>query len=239
MAARRGPPGRAAVRALRPGACPLRASPAVPVPAMGVLLMRKPSERRLIVIGVSGSIAAYKAAEVVSALVKNGREVIVVMTRAATRFVAPLTFEALSHRPVVVDLFDSQATLGTEHISLADRAALLAVVPATADVIGRLAHGLADDMLTTTALALTVPLVIAPAMNDNMWAHPAVVENVRTLKRRGAVFIEPEQGMLACGHVGMGRLAAPERIVAELERMADQAAGGSRGPAGRRRSRRN
>ena len=94
---------------------------------------------------------------------------------------------------------------------------LLAVVPATADVIARLAHGLADDMLTTTALALTVPLLVAPAMNDNMWRHPATVANVHTLRERGCRFVEPEEGMLACGHVGMGRLAAPDRIVAAIE----------------------
>lgn len=172
---------------------------------------------RLVVVGVSGSIAAYKAAEVVSGLVQRKHAVLVVMTRAATKFVAPLTFEALTRRRVVTDLFDSDATIGTEHIALADRAALLAVAPATADCIARLACGLADDMLTTLALALTVPILIAPAMNDAMWAHPATVSNVRTLRERGCRFVEPAAGMLACGHVGLGRLAEPERIIAAIE----------------------
>jgi len=179
--------------------------------------MTEKGNERLVLVGVTGSISAYKAAEVVSSLVQRGHEVLVLMTRAAVRFVAPLTFEALSRRRVVVDPFDPEATVGTEHISIADRAALLAVAPATADAIARLAHGLADDMLTTTALALTVPMLVAPAMNDNMWRHPATVANVRTLRERGCRFVEPEEGMLACGHVGMGRLASPDRIVAAIE----------------------
>ncbi len=141
---------------------------------------------RRIVVGVAGGIAAYKAAELVRALVKAGAEVRVVMTEAAQKFITPLTLQALSQHPVATDTFDltQEATIG--HIQLADRAELLVIAPATADVIARLAHGLANDLLTTVALACRAPLLLAPAMNVNMWRHPATQANLRTLVERGA-----------------------------------------------------
>src|SRR3954451_17131044 len=157
---------------------------------------------RRVVVGVAGGIAAYKAAELVRALVKAGAEVRVVMTEAAQKFVTPLTMQALSQHPVATDTFDltQEATIG--HIQLADRAELLVIAPATADVIARLAHGMANDLLTTVALACRAPLLLAPAMNVNMWRHPATQENLKTLVGRGARTVGPDAGELACGWVG-------------------------------------
>ncbi|HEY2746513.1 MAG TPA: bifunctional phosphopantothenoylcysteine decarboxylase/phosphopantothenate--cysteine ligase CoaBC [Polyangia bacterium] len=161
---------------------------------------------RRVVVGVAGGIAAYKAAELVRALVKAGAEVRVVMTDAAQKFITPLTLQALSQHPVATDTFDltQEATIG--HITLADTAELLVIAPATADVIARLAHGLANDLLTTVALACKAPLLLAPAMNVNMWRHPATQANLRTLVERGAHTVGPDAGELACGWVGEGRL---------------------------------
>jgi len=174
---------------------------------------------RRIVVGVAGGIAAYKAAELVRALVKAGAEVRVVMTDAAQKFITPLTLQALSQHPVATDTFDltQEATIG--HITLADTAELLVIAPATADVIARLANGLANDLLTTVALACRAPLLLAPAMNVNMWRHPATQANLRTLVERGAHTVGPDAGELACGWIGEGRMieaADIARAAAEL-----------------------
>ncbi len=168
---------------------------------------------RHVLLGVSGGIAAYQAADLVGMLKAEMADVRVVMTRAATRFITPLTLEVVSGNPVTVDLFDSASGSQLEHIHLAGLADLLLVAPATANVIAKLAHGVADDALTTTALALTAPLVIAPAMNERMWLHPATQANVKTLVERGAQIVGPEFGPMACGGAGLGRLARLEVIV--------------------------
>jgi phosphopantothenoylcysteine decarboxylase/phosphopantothenate--cysteine ligase len=169
---------------------------------------------RRVVVGVAGGIAAYKAAELVRALVKAGAEVRVVMTEAAQKFITPLTLQALSQHPVATDTFDltQEATIG--HIQLADTAELLVIAPATADVIARLAHGMANDLLTTVALACRAPLLLAPAMNVNMWRHPATQANLKTLVERGAHTVGPDAGELACGWVGEGRMIEPPVIAA-------------------------
>ena len=174
-----------------------------------------------VALGVGGGIAAYKAAELARALMERGFSVQVVMTRSAEEFVRPLTFAALTGRKVLTSLFSAASapspedTLSSaiEHIRVAQENQILVVAPATADLLAKLAHGLADDFLTTTYLAFTGPVVIAPAMNTNMWNHPATQENLRILRSRGHVIVEPDEGILACGMVGPGRLAEPEMIV--------------------------
>src|SRR5439155_23253054 len=170
-----------------------------------------------VVLGVGGGIAAYKAAELARALIQRDALVQVVMTRSAQEFVRPLTFAALTGRKVITDLFSSggaEETLSSavEHIGVAQENDLLVVAPATADLLAKFAHGLADDFLTTLYLAFTGPVVFAPTMNSNMWSHAATQANVETLRRRGHFFVEPDSGFLACGMVGPGRLAEPERI---------------------------
>jgi phosphopantothenoylcysteine decarboxylase / phosphopantothenate---cysteine ligase len=160
-----------------------------------------------IVLGVSASIAAYKAVELLRLLVKEGAEVRVVMSANAGKFVAPLTFEALSGHPVYHAQFDALNSAKMEHISFTEKADLLVVAPATASILGKMAHGLADDALSSLHLAFKGPVLIAPAMNDDMWVHPAVQENITTLKSRGVEFVDPEPGELACGVIGPGRLA--------------------------------
>jgi phosphopantothenoylcysteine decarboxylase/phosphopantothenate--cysteine ligase len=172
----------------------------------------------LIALGVTGGIGAYKAVEVCRGLQKRGHEVVAVMTRSATRFVGPLTFEAITRHPVITSQFGSRADSGgsqrdIEHIAIADRAALLLVAPCTANAISKFAHGLADDFLSSLFLATKAPVLLAPAMNTNMLAHPAVQENLRILASRGVRFVEPGEGYLACGWMGKGRLAEPEEIV--------------------------
>ncbi len=161
-----------------------------------------------IVLGVTGSIAAYKAADLTSQLAKQGCDVRVVMTADALRFITPLVFKTLSRHPVVTDLYDEEEGWKPTHIKLADEADLLLIAPATANVLAKLAHGLADDALTCIALALNpkAKILLAPAMNGKMWLHPATQQNVATLKARGAEFIGPEEGMLSCGYEGLGRL---------------------------------
>ena len=173
---------------------------------------------REIVVGVTGSIAAYKAAEVVSQLVQRGAGVTVVMTRSATQFVGPLTFQTLTQRRVMIDQFDLESVVDPTHISLTDEADLVVIAPATANVIGKAAHGIADDMLTSLLLAVSCPVLVAPAMNDRMWGHPAVRENIEILKKRGYRFVEPDSGFLACGTYAKGRLANPVQIVSEIEK---------------------
>jgi len=168
-----------------------------------------------IVLGVTASIAAYKAADIASKLTKQGCDVHVVMTRGASQFITPLTLQTLSRNPVTTDIFDEKADWHPGHIELADNADLLLVAPATADILARLAHGFADDALTAIALATKAALMIAPAMNGKMWLHPATQQNVEILTRRGADFIGPEAGLLACGYEGIGRLWPADDIVAK------------------------
>lgn len=177
--------------------------------------MKKPEQ--CVVVGVTGSIAAYKAAELVRLLKTDGLDVWVVMTEAATRFVGELTFRTLSRHPVAVDMFPETGEWMPEHISLADRADAMLVAPCTANVIAKMAHGLADDLLSCTALACKAPLIVAPAMNEKMWDNPATVENVRILTSRGVCVVEVGSGDLACGYQGRGRMAAPADIVAALK----------------------
>lgn len=170
-----------------------------------------------IVLGVTGSIAAYKAAELVRLMVKAGHGVSVVMTKGATEFVTPLTFQTLSRRPVATGLFDPIPAWEPRHISLAQQAEVMVVAPCTANVIAKLAHGIADDALTATALACRAPLVVAPAMNDGMFDNPATQANLATLRARDIVVVAPEEGELACGTSGRGRLAPLETIMAAVE----------------------
>lgn len=172
---------------------------------------------KTILLGVAGGIAAFKSATVCSSLVKRGYDVQVLMTENATRFIQPLTFQALSRNPVLTDTFDEPNPAEIAHIAKADAASAYVIAPATANVIGKLASGIADDVLTTTALAIRCPLIVAPAMNVNMYEHPAVQENLRVLRERGAIVIEPGTGPLACGWTGKGRLPEPEDIVAVVE----------------------
>ncbi|MBI4388695.1 MAG: bifunctional phosphopantothenoylcysteine decarboxylase/phosphopantothenate--cysteine ligase CoaBC [Nitrospinae bacterium] len=177
-----------------------------------------------IVLGVSAGISAYKAAEVLRALVRDGADVFVAMSANAGRFVTPLTFQALSGNPVYSEVFGSPASASMEHIRAAENADLMVVAPATANCIAKLANGHADDALSTLFLAFDGPAVVAPAMNDKMYANPAVRENIAKLKSRGVVIVEPETGELACGAVGVGRLAEPLRIVEEVEKRLSLAA---------------
>jgi phosphopantothenoylcysteine decarboxylase len=169
-------------------------------------VVRLRSGAKTIVLGVTGSIAAYKSAELASLLVKQGHEVFVVMTQDATEFISPLTLQTLSKNPVTTTFYDEKENWRPGHIELADRANLLLIAPATAHIIAELAHGLAGHPLAAIALATRAPTLLAPAMNGKMWQHSATVENVEMLKARGVEFIGPEEGMLACGYEGLGRL---------------------------------
>lgn len=174
---------------------------------------------KTIVLGVTGGIACYKAAALCSKLTQAGADVRVIMTAAATKFVAPLTFQTLSRHDVAIDTFDEKNASVVNHIDLADRADLVVIAPATANAIAKLAHGIADDMLSTTLIATEAPVLIAPAMNVHMYAHPTVTDNMRLLRERGVRFVEPGEGQLACGYVGKGRLAEPEEIVAAIRKL--------------------
>lgn len=167
---------------------------------------------KTVVLGVTGGIAAYKACDLVSRLHKKGINIRIIMTEHACEFVQPLTFEVLSGNRVVTDMFNRDFPWEVEHISLAKAADVFAVVPATANILGKYAHGIADDMLSTTLLATRAPVLFAPAMNTNMYEHPAVQENIATLKQRGCLFVEPASGHLACGDTGKGKLADVETI---------------------------
>jgi len=177
------------------------------------------SESRTILVGVTGSIAAFKAADLVSKLVKRGHEVHVVMTAAAGEFITPLTLRTLSRNPVLSSVFDETDSWRPGHIDLADRAHLFLIAPATANTIAALAHGFAHDALTEIALATEAPLLIAPAMNGKMWKHPATQANIAILQTRGVHFIGPEEGLLACGYEGLGRLWNVEEIIARAEQL--------------------
>ena len=167
---------------------------------------------KTVVLGVSGGIAVYKACDLVSKLKKVGVNVHVIMTKSATEFVAPLTFQTLSQNYVVEDMFESPKTWDVEHVSLAKKADLFALVPATANLIGKVANGIADDMLTTTVMATKAKVLIAPAMNTNMYENPVVQRNIQTLKDLNYEFVEPESGRLACGDIGSGKLASVDVI---------------------------
>jgi phosphopantothenoylcysteine decarboxylase len=168
-----------------------------------------------IVLGVTGSIAAHKAVDLASQLTKDGFSVHVVMTADALRFVTPLPFKTMSRHPVVTDLYDEEEGWKPAHITLADQADLLLVAPATANILAKMAHGMADDALTCIALALqpAAKVLIAPAMNGKMWQHAATQHNIVTLTQRGVKFVGPEDGMLSCGYEGIGRLAPLEQII--------------------------
>jgi phosphopantothenoylcysteine decarboxylase/phosphopantothenate--cysteine ligase len=171
----------------------------------------------LIALGVCGGIGAYKAVEVARGLQKRGHDVAAIMTRSARNFVGPVTFEAITRRRVITDQFAEGMNSEIEHIALATDAALLLVVPATANVIGKFAHGIADDFLTSLYLATRAPVLMAPAMNTNMWEHDAVRANLETLRARGVRFVDPGAGYLACGWIGKGRLAEPDDVVAAVD----------------------
>ncbi|WP_419750303.1 bifunctional phosphopantothenoylcysteine decarboxylase/phosphopantothenate--cysteine ligase CoaBC [Terrisporobacter petrolearius] len=170
-------------------------------------------KNKTVVIGVSGGIAAYKACDIVSRLKKLNANVHVIMTKGATEFVTPLTFQSLSQNYVVSDMFEEPKTWDVEHISLAKKADVFLIAPATANVIGKVANGICDDMLTTTVMATTGKVLIAPAMNTNMYKNPILQRNINTLKELGYNFVNPESGRLACGDEGEGKLASPEVIV--------------------------
>lgn len=172
---------------------------------------------KTVVVGVCGGIAAYKACELVSQLVKAGSIVQVIMTESATKFVAPLTFQTLSNKPVITDMFDEPHHWNVAHVSVAEAADVFVLAPATANLIGKLRGGIADDFLSTALLATKAPIVLAPAMNVNMFSHPAVQENLSILKARGVKIVEPGEGRLACGTTGKGRLAELDCILAAIE----------------------
>jgi phosphopantothenoylcysteine decarboxylase / phosphopantothenate---cysteine ligase len=183
----------------------------------------------LIALGVTGGIGAYKAVEIARGLQKEGHEVTAILTESARRFVTPLTFEAITRREVITELWTPGTNADIEHIALASSADLLLVAPATANTLGKFANGIADDFLTSMYLATTVPVVVAPAMNSNMFAHPAVVENLRRLTERGVRVVEPGAGYLACGWIGRGRLAEPADVVAFVQQVLAPRASALRG----------
>ena len=178
-----------------------------------------------IILGVSGGIAAYKAAELASRLTQRGDEVITAMTPSALKFITPLTFRAVTRQPVYTDTFEDTPDANTEHISIAQWAELTVLAPATADLVGRMAAGLANDVVTTTVLALDSPVLVCPAMNDVMWANPLVQRNLETLREIGMRIVEPESGHLACGSVGPGRLAPTEVILEAMDETLREGAG--------------
>jgi phosphopantothenoylcysteine decarboxylase/phosphopantothenate--cysteine ligase len=183
-----------------------------------------------IVLGVCGSIASYKAADFASKLTQAGAEVDVVLTDSAQKFVAPLTFRALTGRPVFTDMYDPQSPLAEEHVALARAASAMLIAPASATTLARLAHGMADNMVALTALATTAPVLVAPAMDAQMWAHPATQANVSLLRGRGVIFVGPMEGRLASGHMGLGRLAETDAVLGALR----QTLGANGDLAGRR-----
>ena len=173
----------------------------------------------LIALGVTGGIGAYKAVEIARGLQKNGHDVVAIMTRSAEKFVGALTFEAITRRDVITDQYQPGANADIEHIAIASNIDLLLVAPATANIIGKFANGLADDFLSTLYTATRAPVLIAPAMNTNMFDHPAVAKNLETLMARGVHVVDPGSGYLACGWIGKGRLAEPEQVVAAAEQV--------------------
>ncbi len=187
--------------------------------------MRAPLRGKQIVLGVGGSIAAYKAAELASRLVREGALVDAVLTPSAARFITPLTFHSLTGRPVYVDMFDARTGVAEPHVEMARAAAAMVIAPATATMLGRLAHGLADEMVSLVALATRAPLLLAPAMDTQMWENAAVAANVALLRERGASFVGPVAGRLASGRMGEGRMAEPAAIVGALKMTLGRAGG--------------
>ncbi len=174
---------------------------------------------KTVVLGVTGSIAAYKACDLASKMTAEGICVHAVMTASAVKLVAPASFQALTGNPVVTSMFHEASPGEMPHISLADVCDLLVVAPATANIIGKFASGIADDMLSTLALSVECPRLVAPAMNPRMWANPIVSENVEKLKKHGFAFIGPEEGRTACGVSGRGRMSEPADILLEVQRI--------------------
>ncbi|MFC1914760.1 bifunctional phosphopantothenoylcysteine decarboxylase/phosphopantothenate--cysteine ligase CoaBC [Chloroflexota bacterium] len=177
-------------------------------------------QNKTIVLGITGSIAAYKAADIASELTQAGGKVEVIMTESATRFIAPLTLRNITGRPVVTDMFDLTSEYSVEHVVLAEAADVVVIVPATANIIAKLAAGIADDMLACTVLATEAPVIIAPAMNVNMFWNPITQENLAKLKARGFTCVDPACGRLASGKIGLGRLAEVEEIIASIKQVA-------------------
>lgn len=178
---------------------------------------------KTIILGVTGSIAAYKAAYLAHQFFKKGYEVEVIMTQNAVKFITPLTFRSLTHNNVYTEMFQDNFPNDIKHISLAQKADLVLIAPASANIIGKLASGIADDMLSTTVMAVKdKPVLIAPAMNTNMWENPIVQENIEKLKKYGYQFIEPKESVLACGTVGKGALASEEDIVKAALKILEQ-----------------
>jgi len=175
-----------------------------------------------LLICLTGGIAAYKVPSVVSALVQKKAAVTVAMTDSATKLIGPPTFRALTGRAVYTDLWAQDTSADIQHISLADRADLVVVAPATANVLAKMAAGIADDLICTTLLAVEGPVLLAPAMNVRMWSNPATRQNVALLKQRGHIFVGPESGWQACGHVGIGRMAEPQTILRAIEEILAQ-----------------
>ena len=174
---------------------------------------------KTIILGISGSIAAYKAADIASKLTRDGAKVQAVMTEAATRFITPIALRSITGWPVVTSMWDMASEFSIEHVALAEAADVVAIAPATADIIARLASGRADDILTCTVLATRAPVIIAPAMNDNMFTNPVTQDNIGKLKARGFVFVEPGSGRLACGTTGVGRLADKDTIISTVKKV--------------------
>ncbi len=178
-----------------------------------------------VLLGITGSIAAYKSADIASQLVKAGCAVTCIMTKGAREFITPLTLQTISKQSVVTDLFDEKESWRPTHIQLADRASLLLIAPASANVLASMAHGFASDALTAIALATRAPILIAPAMNGKMWLHPATQRNVAMLKEMGCEFIGPDEGMLACGYEGVGRLWPVDEIIVRALAILEDKAG--------------
>ena len=174
---------------------------------------------KTVVLGITGSIAAYKAADIASKLTQAGAKVEIVMTEAATKFIAPLTLRSITSRPVVTDMFELASELSIEHIALAEAADVVAIAPATANIIAQLAAGIADDMLTCTVLATKAPVIVAPAMNVNMFQNPITQDNLNKLKARGFTIVDPAYGRLASGKMGLGRLAEVEKIIGTINQV--------------------
>jgi phosphopantothenoylcysteine decarboxylase/phosphopantothenate--cysteine ligase len=172
-----------------------------------------------LILGITGSIAAFKGAALASLLVKAGHDVHAVLTRNACRFVTPLTFQTLTSNRVTVDMFDPEVNFDPSHVALARDAALLVIAPASANIIAKMAAGIADDMLSTTCMSVDCPVVVVPAMHARMYLHPALQENIKTLKSRGVHFVGPEEGLLASGDTGPGRMTEPEVIAKEIEKL--------------------
>ncbi|MCH7705842.1 MAG: bifunctional phosphopantothenoylcysteine decarboxylase/phosphopantothenate--cysteine ligase CoaBC [Chloroflexi bacterium] len=178
--------------------------------------MKSPFEDKIVVLGVTGSIACYKAVDLCSKLIQAGAAVDAVLSPAAIRFINPITFGSITHRPVTTDLFEPESELSMDHVALAKRADIIVIAPATANTIAKLAHGLADDAITTTVLATAAPVLVAPAMDAHMYDNPAVQENLQKLRSRGVTIVGPEQGRLASGLVGWGRLVEPAQLMGHI-----------------------